>query len=233
MCGAGGCFPGEGCPGVYRPHRGGKRSCLPAHRRPPADTVLCWRQQEAFPTPARRRPGLGPVSLLICGLGCRKVEKRTDHRAAELRPVTGLDNTEDQGGAETVELGGSGCVQPPTQGPLPAMQPSFGYLLGQEDPETRLLALLRWVQGGDTSGVREGGSGQEAGQGRPDLEKCRFPTVLQPRKLSAETWLWAPRRPSLHKDVNSSLLHKRAPGKANSLPVDCLALSRLVTPRAL
>ena len=81
-----------------------------------------------------------------------------------------------------MELGGSGCVQPPTQGPLPAMQPSFGYLLGQEDPETRLLALLRWVQGGDTSGVREGGSGQEAGQtwrNAGSLRSCSQGNCLQ------------------------------------------------------
>lgn len=151
----------------------------------PGDTVLCGQQQEAFSTPGKWRPGLGPVSSLICGLGCREVEGRRDHRAAELWPVTGPDNTEDQGGPETVELGEPGWVQPPTQGPL-ASDAAKLLLLREEDPETCLLALLRWVQRGDTSGVREGGSGQEAGQGRPDLEKHRFPTVLQPRKLFAE-----------------------------------------------
>ena len=102
-----------------------------------------------------------------------------------------------------MELGEPGWVQPPTQGPL-ASDAAKLLLLREEDPETCLLALLRWVQRGDTSGVREGGSGQEAGQGRPDLEKHRVPMVLQPRKL-----------------------------QNNSLPADCLALSRLATPRAL
>lgn len=66
----------------------------------------------------------------------------------------------------------------PTQSPLPAMQPSCSPQ--EEDPETYLLALLRWVQRGDTSGVREREAVDRrrarAGQTWKLLE---FPTVLQ------------------------------------------------------
>ena len=174
--------------------------------------MLCGRQQEAFSTPGKRRPGLGLVSSLICGLSCREVEGRRDHRAAELRPVTGPDNIEDQGGAETVELGEPGWVQPPTQGPL-ASDAAKLLLLREEDPETCLLALLRWVQRGDTSGVREGtplGSEREA----VDRRQAR----------AGQTWRSTG---SLQSCSRGNCLQN------NSLPADCLALPRLATPRAL
>lgn len=127
MCRAGGVSLVRGAQEYTGSTQGEKRSSAPGHQCPPGDTVPCRRQQGAFPTPGRRRPCLGPVSTLICGLGCREVEGGGE---TELRPVTGLDNMEDQEGAQTVELGGLGWVRPPTQGP-PARNAAKLQLLPQ------------------------------------------------------------------------------------------------------
>lgn len=120
--------------------RGGKRPSVPGHQCPPGDTVQGRRQQGAF---------LGPVSTLICGLGCREVEGGAEKTAAELRPFVGLGNVEDQEGAQT-GAGGPGWVQPRPKAPCQKCSQASAAS-SEKRTRTPLLALLRWVQGGDTS----------------------------------------------------------------------------------
>lgn len=168
--------------------RGGKRPSLPGHQCPPGDTVQGRRQQGAFPTPGKQRLCLGPVSTLICGLGCREVEGGGEKMAAELRPLIGLDNMEDQEGAD---CGAGWTGLGPAPDPRPPCQKCSQASVASSEKRTRthLLALLRWVQGGDTSRWGRRGrrwTGGKPGQARPGempglLRSCSRGNHLQRR----------------------------------------------------
>ena len=160
--------------------RGGKRPSAPGHQCPPGDTLQGRRQQGAFPTPGKQRPCLGPDSTLICGLGCREVEGGGEKTAAELWPVIGLDNMEDQEGAQTVELGGPGWVRPPTQGP-PARNVAKLQLLprrkGPGDPPTG-PAKMGAGRGHLTLGSEREAVDRRQARAGQTWRNARFATVL-------------------------------------------------------